>query len=57
MTTSLASWSQREGSNSTGLPGWYLVKSLIPLSAALLLLQALAEGVRAWSRARGDAAG
>ena len=52
----LASWSQREGSNSTGLPGWYLVKSLIPLSAALLLLQALAEGVRAWARARGDGA-
>lgn len=50
----LASWSQREGSNSTGLPGWYLVKTLIPLSAALLLLQALAEGVRAWTRSRGD---
>ena len=48
-----ASWSQREGSNSDGLPGWYLVKTLIPLSTALLLLQALAEGLRAWSRAHG----
>lgn len=51
-----ASWAQREGSNSTGLPGWYLVKSLIPLSAALLLLQALAQAVRAWTRLRGDPA-
>ncbi|OGT59531.1 MAG: hypothetical protein A3E01_01775 [Gammaproteobacteria bacterium RIFCSPHIGHO2_12_FULL_63_22] len=50
-----ASWGQREGSNSAGLPGWYLVKSLIPLSAALLLLQALAELVRAWARAHPDA--
>lgn len=51
-----ASWAQREGSNSTGLPGWYLVKSLIPLSAALLLLQGLAQGLRAWERLRGDTA-
>lgn len=50
-----ASWGQREGSNSAGLPGWYLVKSLIPVSAALLLLQALAELVRAWARAHPDA--
>lgn len=50
-----ASWGQREGSNSAGLPGWYLVKTLIPLSAALLLLQALAELVRAWARANPDA--
>lgn len=49
-----ASWSQREGSNSSGLPGWYLVKSLIPLSAALLLLQAVAELIRAWARANPD---
>ena len=48
-----ASWSQREGSNSDGLPGWYLVKTLIPLSTALLLLQAIAEGLRAWARAHG----
>lgn len=49
-----ASWGQREGSNSSGLPGWYLVKSLIPLSAALLLLQAIAELIRAWARAHPD---
>lgn len=48
------SWGQREGSNSAGLPGWYLVKTLIPLSAGLLLLQALAELVRAWARANPD---
>lgn len=39
----LASWSQREGSNSGGLPGWYLVKTLIPLSALLLAMQSLAQ--------------
>ena len=50
-----ASWGQREGSNSAGLPGWYLVKTLIPLSSALLLLQALAELVRAWARANPSA--
>lgn len=49
-----ASWGQREGSNSTGLPGWYLVKTLIPLSALLLLLQAVAELIRAWARAHPD---
>lgn len=49
----VASWAQHEGSNSGGLPGWFLVKTLIPLSAALLLLQGIAEGLRAWARARG----
>ena len=48
------SWGQREGSNSAGLPGWYLIKTLIPLSATLLLLQAMAELVRAWARAHPD---
>ena len=48
-----ASWSQREGSNSTGLPGWYLVKTLIPVSAGLLLLQAFAQALRAVDRLRG----
>lgn len=43
-----ASWSAREGSRDPGgLPGWYLLKSLLPLSAALLMLQALAQTVRA----------
>ena len=48
-----ASWAQREGSNSTGLPGWYLVKTLIPVSAGLLLLQAFAQALRAVDRLRG----
>jgi TRAP-type mannitol/chloroaromatic compound transport system permease small subunit len=48
-----ASWAQREGSNSTGLPGWYLVKTLIPVSAGLLLLQGLAQALRAIERLRG----
>lgn len=43
-----ASWSAREGSRDPGgLPGWYLLKSLLPLSAALLMLQALAQTLRA----------
>ncbi len=43
-----ASWAAREGSRDPGgLPGWYLLKSLLPLSAALLLMQALAETLRA----------
>ncbi|CAN5129843.1 hypothetical protein BH11PSE14_BH11PSE14_09680 [soil metagenome] len=46
------SWVHHEGSNSGGLPGWYLVKTLIPVSAGLLLLQGLAEALRAWARWR-----
>jgi len=43
-----ASWAAREGSRDPGgLPGWYLLKSLLPLSAALLMLQAVAETLRA----------
>lgn len=42
------SWMQREGSNSGGLPGWFLIKTLIPLSAVLLILQALAHAIRSW---------
>lgn len=42
------SWAQNEGSNSGGLPGWFLIKTLIPLSAILLILQALAHAVRTW---------
>ncbi len=46
------SWALREGSRDPGgLPGWYLLKSLIPLSAALLFLQGLALTVRAFGRA------
>lgn len=47
-----ASWSAQEGSRDPGgLPGWYLLKSLIPLSAALLFLQGLARTLRALQRA------
>ena len=43
-----ASWSAREGSRDPGgLPGWYLLKTLLPLSALLLLLQGVAEAARA----------
>lgn len=43
-----ASWAAREGSRDPGgLPGWFLLKSLLPLSSALLLLQALAQTLRA----------
>lgn len=46
------SWALREGSRDPGgLPGWYLLKSLIPLSAALLFLQGLALTLRAFARA------
>lgn len=47
-----ASWAAREGSRDPGgLPAWYLLKSLIPLSAALLALQGLAHTRRALQRA------
>lgn len=49
-----ASWAQSEGSNQGGLPGWFLIKSLIPFSALLLILQASAEALRAYARARGE---
>lgn len=44
----LASWSVREGSGSAdGLPGIYLLKSLIPLAATTLALAGLAQLSRA----------
>ena len=47
-----ASWAAREGSRDPGgLPGWYLLKALVPVSATLLLLQGLAETTRALGRA------
>src|SRR5690606_12308383 len=43
-----ASWNAREGSRDPGgLPGWYLLKALIPLSAALLALQGIGQALRA----------
>lgn len=44
-----ASWQVREVSREAdGLGALYLVKALIPLSAALLLLQGVAQALRAW---------
>lgn len=48
------SWQVGERSASTGgLPGLFLAKSLLPLGAALLALQGLAEALRAWPTAFG----
>ncbi|MCS6878011.1 MAG: TRAP transporter small permease subunit [Geminicoccaceae bacterium] len=48
------SWSVLEPSaQAGGLPGLFLVKSVIPLAAVLLLLQALAGAVRAGFRLAG----
>lgn len=42
-----SSWQVLEGSSEVGgIPGVFLLKTLIPLSAVLLLLQGLAEVVR-----------
>lgn len=50
-----ASWAARESSRDPGgLPAWYLLKSLLPLSAALLMLQALAQTLRALRTALAD---
>ena len=49
------SWAQHEGSNSGGLPGWFLIKTLIPLSAILLMLQALAHAIRTWQLFKSEA--
>lgn len=51
------SWAIGEGSRDPGgLPGWYLLKSLLPLSATLLGLQGVAMLLRAASTLRGAAA-
>jgi TRAP-type mannitol/chloroaromatic compound transport system permease small subunit len=49
------SWIQHEGSNSGGLPGWFLIKTLIPVSAILLMLQALAHALRTWQVFKSEA--
>jgi TRAP-type mannitol/chloroaromatic compound transport system permease small subunit len=49
-----ASWAQREGSREPGgLPALYLLKGVIPLAAGLLILQGLAEVLRAIAAVRG----
>ncbi len=49
------SWGNAEGSaNPGGIPGRYLLKSLIPIGFALMFVQALANAIRyylAWRRA------
>jgi TRAP-type mannitol/chloroaromatic compound transport system permease small subunit len=48
------SWEIGERSReASGLPGLYLLKSLIPLTAVLLALQGVSDIVRAWRRIRG----
>lgn len=52
-----ASWSIRESSREPGgLPALYLLKAVLPLSAGLLILQGVAELLRAWRRWRGVSA-
>lgn len=52
-----ASWGSGEGSRDPGgLPAWYLLKSLLPLSALLLGLQGVAQAVRAARQWRGGGA-
>lgn len=51
------SWAIGEGSRDPGgLPAWYLLKSLLPLSALLLGLQGLALALRAACALRGESA-
>ena len=51
-----ASWALREGSRDPGgLPGTYLLKSLIPVAALMLALQALADLLRAIAQIRDGA--
>jgi TRAP-type mannitol/chloroaromatic compound transport system permease small subunit len=46
-------WSLRESSREPGgLPGVYLLKTLIPIAAALLGLQGIAHAIDAWTRWR-----
>ena len=49
----IASWRVLEGSQEiTGLPAVYLLKTLIPLTAFLLFLQAIAETIRSIAQLR-----
>ena len=51
-----ASWSLHEGSREAGgLPGVYLLKTAIPVMAGLLILQGLANALRAIAILRGQA--
>ncbi|HEB55587.1 MAG TPA: TRAP transporter small permease subunit [Gammaproteobacteria bacterium] len=51
----LEAWKIGESSAETGgLPGLYLLKSLLLIMPSLLILQALAHSLRAWLILRGD---
>jgi TRAP-type mannitol/chloroaromatic compound transport system permease small subunit len=51
-----ASWSQHEASREPGgLPGVFLLKTLIPIAAALLALQGVSLALRAGLALRGEA--
>lgn len=52
-----SSWSLLEGSREPGgLPGVFLLKSVIPLMALLLVLQGVAMGLQAWQTLRSPSA-
>jgi len=47
------SWSVLESSGAPGgLPGVFILKTLIPLMAVLLFLQGISEAIKAWQRLR-----
>ncbi|MCU0975930.1 MAG: TRAP transporter small permease subunit [Steroidobacteraceae bacterium] len=49
-----SSWRVLERSREAGgMPALYLLKTVIPVMAGLLILQGLAEALRAWGRLRG----
>ena len=49
------SWSLRESSGQpNGLPGVWLLKTLIPVMAALLVLQGISETLKSWLKLRGS---
>jgi len=51
----MSSWAVQEGSREAGgLPGVYLLKTLMLLMPALLVLQGLADGLRGLLQLRGD---
>lgn len=51
-----AAWRVLEGSRQPGgLPGVFLIKTLIPVSAGLLLLAGVSQALHAWHALRGSA--
>jgi TRAP-type mannitol/chloroaromatic compound transport system permease small subunit len=53
----MRSWAIMEGSReSSGLPLMFVLKTLIPVFAVMLILQGLAQAIRAWSVLSGKVA-